>query len=58
MMMMILNFFLTLQAASMVLHSAPEDGSAWKACATYISWAVCTMNAQRRTSLPIPRNDK
>lgn len=48
----------TLQAASIVLQSAPEDGSQWNMCAIKVSWAVCIINAHCFTFLPIPKNDK
>lgn len=49
---------LTLHAASMVLQSAPVDGSQKNTWAMNWSWAVCMMKAQCFTSRPMPRKDK
>lgn len=48
----------TLQAASIVLHNAPEDGSQWNTWATKVSCAVCIIKAHCFTFFPIPKNDK
>lgn len=49
---------LTLQAASIVLQSAPLLGSQLKTCTMNRSCAVCMMKAHCFTLRPIPRNDK
>lgn len=48
----------TLQAASIVLQSGPLDGSQLNTCATNLSWAVCIINAQFFTFLPMPKKLK
>lgn len=52
------QYWLTLQAASMVLHKAPLLGSQRNAWATNLSCAVWTMKAQFFTFFPMPRKLK